>query len=198
LAFFLQILFEFVFGLVKDIALEEIVYFARNTIGLVGIFTSLVFFNVFGLIPSAYTFTSSLVAPLFFSIMILTIYIYTLVSKYKLSLFAGFLPAETNVYIAPLIVLIEILSTGAKFISLGVRLFANMFAGHLLLKVFYSISFKIILSFALVAYFSQVVVVFFLLSITALELMIAFLQSFVLLLLAVLYLKEAENFILAH
>jgi len=108
------------------------------------------------------------------------------------------LPAGTNLFIAPLIILIEVVSTIAKFASLGIRLFANMFAGHLLLKVFYSIAFQIVAGLTLFLALSEALVSFLLFAIIALEIMIAFLQSFVMLLLTVLYFKEAENFIYAH
>jgi F-type H+-transporting ATPase subunit a len=194
-----QVLFvflcDFAYSIIKDIAQDDITFFSKNSLGLVTIFISLVVCNVVGLLPFSFTLTSSLAAPFFFSFAVFFVYFYILVSKYGLKMFAGFLPAGTNVYIAPILILIEVLSTAAKFISLGIRLFANMFAGHLLLKVFYSISFKILIGSTLFLLINNTVVTFFLIAIIALEFMIAFLQSFVLLLLSSLYFKEAEHFI---
>jgi F-type H+-transporting ATPase subunit a len=111
---------------------------------------------------------------------------------------AGFLPAGTERAIGPLVILIEIVSNLAKFISLGVRLFANMFAGHLLLKVFYSICFQVTTAISLFFFLPEFFTTAFVFFIVSLEAMIALLQSFVFVLLSVLYLKEAENFILSH
>lgn len=115
-----------------------------------------------------------------------------------MSAFAAPLPAGTNIFIAPLILLIEVVSNLAKFISLGIRLFANMFAGHLLLKVFYCICFEVLRHFALFYAFSGIFVVFFIFFIVVLELLIAFLQAFVFSLLVILYLQEATNSINGH
>ncbi len=112
--------------------------------------------------------------------------------------FAGFLPAGTSKPIAPLIVVIELISTVAKFISLGVRLFANMFAGHLLLKAFYAVSFQVLVSLSLFYFFADIFIMLFLFFITSLEFMIACLQAFVMVLLAALYLNESDTFVNAH
>jgi len=73
-----------------------------------------------------------------------------------------------------------------------------MFAGHLLLKVFYTIAFYIASSVTLFLGLAEIFVILFLLAITVMELMIAALQAFVMLLLIILYLRESEDFISAH
>ena len=74
-----------------------------------------------------------------------------------------------------------------------------MFAGHLLLKVFYSLAFIILAGgFSFAAALAEVSTSVFLFFIIALELLIAILQAFVLLLLISLYVQEAENFALGH
>jgi ATP synthase subunit 6 len=188
----------FVGSLIKDLSQAEAPYFARSWINLSTIFMSILLSNLLGIIPNSYTFTSGLAVPFFFSTAVLIIYVITLLKRFRLTVFAGFLPAGTSVFIAPLIILIEIISTLAKFLSLGIRLFANMFAGHLLLKVFYSICFQVIVYVSAVASLSQLLVITFLLFVASLELMIAALQAFVLLLLVIIYLREAESFILNH
>ena len=155
-------------------------------------------FNLAGILPLAFTFTSSLAVPFAASLTIFFVSFYTAVARGGLSAAAGFLPAGTERAIAPLVILIEVVSTFAKFISLGVRLFANMFAGHLLLKVFYSISFQLMASISFFLFLPEIFAVAFVFFVITLEVMIAFLQAFVFVLLSILYVKEAENFICAH
>lgn len=124
--------------------------------------------------------------------------IFNIVYKNRLFSLAGFLPAGTSIFIAPLIIIIEIVSNFAKFISLGIRLFANMFAGHLLLKVFYSIGFQLFMYASFFTFFSELLVILFVIFITSLEIMIAALQAFVMLLLTVLYIRESESFVSGH
>lgn len=104
----------------------------------------------------------------------------------------------TNLYISPLIVLIEVVSHLSKFVSLAVRLFANMFAGHLLLKAFYSFIFVLFVSAGLLNFFYSVFVIGFTLFIVGLEFLIAFLQAYVALLLIVLYISGVRMFSLGH
>jgi len=191
-------LLNFVASVIHDVTQDEAISSSRDLVGLATVFLCVVTANMLGILPFAFTVTSGLAAPFLFSLTVFFAYFFILVTKFRLNLFAGFLPAGTNLFIAPLIILIEVVSTIAKFASLGIRLFANMFAGHLLLKVFYSIAFQIVAGLTLFLALSEALVSFLLFAIIALEIMIAFLQSFVMLLLTVLYFKEAENFIYAH
>jgi len=73
-----------------------------------------------------------------------------------------------------------------------------MFAGHLLLKVFYTICYQLVLIFSSFFVFVEICSFSFASSITVLEIMIAALQAFVMLLLSALYFKEAYSFIASH
>jgi F-type H+-transporting ATPase subunit a len=194
----LETLLSFTRSVVNDIAQDDSIDFSRGILGFFTLFVCVLLSNLIGILPFGFTVTSSLAAPFLFSLAVMIIYFYTLIERFGLTLFAGFLPAGTNIFIAPLIVLIEIISTVAKFASLGIRLFANMFAGHLLLKVFYSISFIVFINASFIFMLSETVITLFLFFIVSLELMIALLQSFVILLLTVIYFKEAESFVNAH
>lgn len=189
---------DFSLTTIKDVAGDSSTSLLLAWPILAAIFVLVASTNLIGLLPFSYTLTSSLAAPFFISLTIFFTYNYILIKNGGIGFFAGFLPAGTNIFIAPLIIIIEVISTIAKFISLGVRLFANMFAGHLLLKVFYTISFQMINSLSLFFLLGHGFVASFLIFITLLETLIALLQAFVLLLLAIIYLKEAETFINAH
>lgn len=189
----------FVSSTSNDVAGAHHVNYSRNCLNFTTIFTLALIANVTGMLPYSFTFTSSVVVPFIFSIAVFAVYVFTVLRRFGFKAFAGFLPAGTDIFIAPLITLIEIVSTFAKFVSLGVRLFANMFAGHLLLKVFYSLAFIILAGgFSFAAALAEVSTSVFLFFIIALELLIAVLQAFVLLLLISLYVQEAENFALGH
>lgn len=99
------------------------------------LFNFILFSNLIGLLPYSFTTTSHLIVTfsLSFSIFI-GINIITF-AKYKMKTFSLFLPANTTFFLALLLVPIEFVSYLAKSVSLGVRLFINLMAGHSLLKV---------------------------------------------------------------
>ena len=94
------------------------------------------------------------------------------------------MPPGVPIYMAPLLIPIEIISYLSRPISLSVRLFANMLAGHTLLKVFagFVVSLGILAGWLPLA---------FIVALTGLEIVIAFLQAFVFAILTCLYLNDA-------
>lgn len=196
---FSTLLIAFVAGTIRDLTQDLAAYFLRALLFMSSIALIVLFYNLAGVLPLAFTVTSTIAAPAFLAVVVFFACLFILVLKFGFSLFGGLLPQGTNAAIAPLIVLIEIVSNVAKFFSLAVRLFANMFAGHLLLKVFYVILYDSALSqttgAASAITFGTLFLVFF---VSLLELMIAALQAFVFLLLVTLYVREMEFFIIAH
>jgi len=97
-----------------------------------------------------------------------------------------FIPSGVPVFLLPLIVIIEIISYLARPVSLSVRLFANMMAGHTMLKVFggFVISLGIIGGWLPLS---------FTVALTGLEILIAFLQAYVFAILTCIYLNDALN-----
>lgn len=99
------------------------------------LFNFILLSNLIGLLPYSFTVTSHLVVTFMLSFSIfIGINIITF-STYKMKIFSLFLPANTTFFLALLLVPIEFVSYIAKSISLGVRLFINLMAGHSLLKV---------------------------------------------------------------
>jgi len=144
-----------------------------------------------GLIPYAFTVTSHIIVTAALAITVfLTVLIYGL-WRHGLHFFNLFVPKGVPIYILPLIVAIEILSFVSRPISHSVRLFANMLAGHITLKVF--AGFIILLGGSLGAIgwvgsmlpFAMVVILF------ALETLVAFLQAYVFTMLTIMYLNDA-------
>ena len=99
------------------------------------IFFFILIANLIGNIPYSYAITSSAILTMSFSIAIfLGVTIIGLMTK-KINFFSSFVPEGTPLALAPLLSLIELISYCARAISLGVRLFSNIVAGHTLLKI---------------------------------------------------------------
>ena len=147
------------------------------------LFMFVLFGNLFGMLPYAFTFTSHIIVT--FSLAIVVFIGVTLIAiiKHKFHFFSFFLPPGVPLYMAPLLIPIEIISYLSRPISLSVRLFANMLAGHTLMKVF--AGFIVSLGVFGVAPWLFVV------ALTGLEIVIAFLQAFVFSILTCLYLNDA-------
>ena len=106
--------------------------------------------NLTGNVPYSYTITTSIVVTLSLSFTILIGVTILGLYIHKLRFFAYFIPSGTPLALVPLLVLIELLSYSARAFSLGIRLFANMTAGHTLLKIlstFLIIAISVILIF---------------------------------------------------
>jgi F-type H+-transporting ATPase subunit a len=146
--------------------------------------------NLISNIPYSFAVNASAVATLGLSI---TIFIgVTILSLFlhKIKFFSYFIPNGTPLPLIPLLVLIEIVSYLARGLSLGVRLFANIFAGHSLLKILSTFLYKLFSSSLFVAILTLIPFLIFL-GIIGLEFMVSFIQSFVLTLLVCSYLKDA-------
>jgi len=93
------------------------------------------FSNLIGLIPYSFTTTSHLIVTFTLSLSIFVGINIICIKKHKFHMLSLFIPSNTSFGLALLLVPIELLSYIFKPISLGVRLFANLMAGHTLLKV---------------------------------------------------------------
>lgn len=99
------------------------------------IFTFVLFSNLIGLVPYSFTTTSHLIVTFTLSFSIFVGINIICIQKHKFHMLSLFIPSNTSFGLALLLVPIELLSYIFKPISLGVRLFANLMAGHTLLKV---------------------------------------------------------------
>ena len=147
------------------------------------LFTFLLFGNLLGLIPYSFTFTSHIIVTLIFALVVfigVTI-LAIIIHKHKFLTF--FLPPGVPMWMAPLLVPIEIVSYIARPISLAVRLFANMMAGHSILHVFGG--------FVFVLGFFGFLPFAFIIALYGLELLVAVLQAYVFAILTCLYIRDA-------
>lgn len=163
-----------------------------NYVSIVATFFLIIFFsNISGLLPLTHTLTSQLIFTLVLSII--TIFIVWAHAFYdnKINILNHFLPNGSPLIIIPFIILIELISNVSRIISLAVRLFANITSGHALLKIL--ASFVIII--LNISFFLRVFYIFpysIVVIITLLEILIAFLQTYVWCTLFLIYISEQE------
>ena len=165
----------------------------RDTVGSQGrpyfpfIFTIFMFVlvgNMWGMIPYSSPFPSHIVVTFAMAGVIFVGVTIIGIVKHKLHFLTIFMPPGVPMYMAPLLIPIEIISYLSRPISLSVRLFANMLAGHTLLKVFAGF----VISLGIAAGWLPLL---FIVALTGLEIVIAFLQAFVFAILTCLYLNDA-------
>jgi F-type H+-transporting ATPase subunit a len=139
--------------------------------------------NLVGLFPYALTFTSQLVINFGLAILVILLVLIAGFSAHGLKFFRIFLPGDIPWYLAPIMVPVEIISFLSRPLSLAMRLFANMMAGHTMIKVF------ALFTVSLGAY--GVLTVAANAALMGFEILIAFLQAYVFSILACLYLQDA-------
>lgn len=99
------------------------------------VFVFIVAANVIGAVPYSLTLTSQILVTLILAILSFTTITLLGVQEHKLQIMNLFLPAGTPIFIAPFLILIEMVSYFSRVLSLSIRLFANMTSGHTLLKI---------------------------------------------------------------
>lgn len=189
----LFLLFKSLFDLVVTILKDNILQKKSTNIGFVFfLFLTLLFLNIAGLFPFTFTVTSSFVVTLFFSLTVFLAANIMGIFHNGFYLLANFLPTGTPLFIAPLLILIEIISYFSRIFSLSIRLFANMLSGHGLLKIligFSFVAFKTLEFWFFLGILPWLVVTIVL----VLEVAIAFLQAYVFIILTAIYINDAIN-----
>lgn len=153
-------------------------------------FSFILICNLIGMIPYSFTATSHFIVTLGLALSLAIGMLIIGFATHGLHFFALLMPPGAPIALAPLLVLLELLSYVSKFISLGVRLGANMLAGHCLLKIIAGFAWTMLCTGGLLAVASTgpFAVVFLL---TGLELGIAMIQAYVFSMLLCIYLNEA-------
>jgi F-type H+-transporting ATPase subunit a len=146
--------------------------------------------NLLGNIPYSYTITTSIIVSIGLSFTILIGVTILGLSIHKIHFFSFFIPSGTPLALVPLLVLIELISYLARAFSLGIRLFANVVAGHTLLKILSTFLFQMF-SGGLIIFIVTLVPFALFLAITGLELAVSFIQAYVFVLLVCSYIKDA-------
>ena len=139
--------------------------------------------NLLGMLPYSFTFTSHIAVTFAMAILIFISVTILGFARHGMHFFSFFAPPGTPVYMLPLLIPIEVISYLSRPISLSVRLFANMLAGHTLIKV--------IAGFIAVLGVAGVMPLALVVALTGLEILIAFLQAYVFAILTCLYINDA-------
>ena len=150
------------------------------------LFMFVLFCNMIGMLPYSFTVTSHIIVTLIMALFIFIAVTIIGFIKHGFKYLSIFVPSGVPAVLLPLITIIEIISYLSRPVSLSVRLFANMMAGHTMLKVFggFVVSLGILggwlpLSFSV--------------ALTGLEILVAFLQAYVFAILTCIYLNDALN-----
>jgi F-type H+-transporting ATPase subunit a len=178
---------------VAEISYEFVANMVRDNVGTAGmkyfpfIFTLFMFvlaLNMLGMVPYSFTVTShiivtfALAAFIFIGVTIIGFW------KHGIGFLKFFVPSGVPFVMLPLLVVIEVISYLTRAVSLSVRLFANMMAGHTMLKVFGSF----VVALGLLGGWAALA---FMVAFTGLELLVAFLQAYVFAILTCIYLNDA-------
>jgi F-type H+-transporting ATPase subunit a len=175
-----ELSYVFIANLIRDtVGTEGAKYFPF----IFSLFMFILFGNLLGMMPYSFTFTSHIAVTFAMALVVFIGVTVIAIAKHGMHFFSFFMPPGVPIAMAPLLVPIEIISYLSRPISLSVRLFANMTAGHTLLKVF--------AGFVASLGVAGVLPLAFVTALTGLEFVIAFLQAYVFTILTCLYLNDA-------
>jgi F-type H+-transporting ATPase subunit a len=146
--------------------------------------------NLLGMFPYFYTVTSQIIVTFALSMLVIGIVVVYGFYKHGFGFLKLFLPQGVPAILLPLVVAIEVISFLARPISLSVRLFANMLAGHITLKVFAGFVASLGALGAL-GIGGAILPLIMTVALTALEFLVAFLQAYVFAVLTCMYLNDA-------
>jgi F-type H+-transporting ATPase subunit a len=182
-----ELSYEFVANTINSTAGKEGMRFFPFVFSL---FMFILVTNLVGLIPYTFTVTSHIIVTAALAVSVfLTVLVYGF-WKNGLHFFNLFVPKGIPIYILPLIIFIEVLSFLSRPISHSVRLFANMLAGHITLKVFASFI-TLLGGLGIFGMAGATLPLALVVALTALELLVAFLQAYVFAILTCIYLNDA-------
>lgn len=154
------------------------------------LFSFVLMANMLGMFPYFFTVTSHVVVTAALAIFVVGLVVVVGIARHGLGWFRLFVPHGVPLVILPFISLIEIISFLSRPISLGLRLFGNMLAGHIVLKVF--AGFVVSLgAYGIGGWIGAIAPLFMAVALTALEFLVAFLQAFVFAILTCVYLNDA-------
>lgn len=182
-----EICYDFVAGTLRDSAGKEGMKFFPFVFSL---FIFILVSNLFGMFPYFFTVMSHIIVTFTLAMLVfVTVVLYGFMRN-GVSFMKLFVPSGVPVEILPFVVAIEILSFLSRPISLSVRLFANMLAGHITLKVFAGFITSLS-AFGFVGVLGATLPFAMTVALTGLELLVAFLQAYVFTILTCMYLNDA-------
>ena len=151
------------------------------------------FRNLQGMIPYSFTVTSHFLITLGLSFSIFIGITIVGFQQNGLHFLSFFLPAGVPLPLAPFLVLLELISYCFRALSLGIRLFANMMAGHSLVKILSGFAWTMLCMNEILYFIGDLGPLFIVIALTGLELGVAILQAYVFTILICIYLNDATN-----
>jgi F-type H+-transporting ATPase subunit a len=179
--------YEFVANMLRDAAGKQGMQFFPLVFS---IFMFVLVANLIGMVPYFFTVTSQIVVTFILAMLVILTVVVVGFYKHGAHFLHLFVPKGVPGIVLPLVVAIEVISFLSRPVSLSVRLFANMLAGHITLKVFagFIVSMG---SIGAIGVAGAVLPLIMTVAITALEFLVAFLQAYVFAVLACMYLNDA-------
>jgi len=179
--------YEFVANMVRDTMGEQgMKYFPF----VFAIFIFIFVLNMLGMIPGFFTVTTHLAVTAALAALVFVTVLVIGFAKNGLGFLKLFVPSGVPIYVLPLVVMIEVISFLSRPLSHSVRLFANMLAGHITLKVFGGFVVMLLGSAGAAAALAPLPLLAAT-ALTALEFLVAFLQAYVFAILTCMYLNDA-------
>lgn len=179
--------YEFVAGTLRDAAGHHGMQFFPLVFSL---FTFVLTANLLGMFPYFFTVTSHIIVTFTLAMLVILTVVIVGIAKHGFKFFKLFVPAGVPLALIPLVTAIEIISFLSRPVSLSVRLFANMLAGHITLKVFAGFIFTMSALGGL-GIVGSILPLLMAVALTALEFLVAFLQAYVFTVLTCMYLNDA-------
>jgi len=156
------------------------------------LFMFILFGNMLGLLPYAFTYTSHIAVTFALAAIVFVLITVVALAIHGRKFFGYFFPEGAPIWLAPIIIPVEIVSYLSRPISLSIRLFANMVAGHVMLKVF--ATFIVLLGgLGAIGPFVAVLPLTVNVALVGFEILVAFLQAYVFAILTSIYLHDAVH-----
>ena len=189
----LQALAESAYEFVHSLVVEQIGDEGKRYFPFVfSLFMFVLFGNLLGMFPFAFTFTSHIAVTFGLAAVVFVLITVVALSIHGMKFFSYFFPEGAPIWLAPIIVPVEIVSYLSRPVSLSIRLFANMVAGHVMLKVF--ATFIVLLGgLGVVGPLLAMLPLALNVALVGFELLVAFLQAYVFAILTCIYLHDAVH-----
>jgi F-type H+-transporting ATPase subunit a len=184
-----EVSYQFVHGMVD----EQVGHEGRKFFPFVfTLFMFILFGNMLGMLPYSFTFTSHIAVTFTLALVVFILVTAIALAIHGMKFFTYFFPEGAPVWLAPLIIPIEVISYLSRVVSLSVRLFANMVAGHVMLKVF--ATFVVMLgSLGAIGIIGAAAPLAINVALVGFEFLVAFLQAYVFAILTCIYLHDAVH-----
>lgn len=187
LQMFTEVFYEFVSGMIRDTMGEK----GKQYFPIIfTVFVVVLMGNLLGMVPSSFTYTSHIIVTGALALLVFLLVTFIGIWRHGFAFFGLFCPPGLPFLMKFLIVPIEMLSFFVRPVTLSVRLFANMMAGHLVLKVFAGFSVSLLMAVPFVGPIASLVPMGFNILMIAFEFLVALLQAYVFAILSAIYLND--------